>query len=62
MFTGTPEQLRAAQDRAAVIAQQVADLLDQLDAVQPGSTFGQVVFLGGDIHGRAGGWTVNTDR
>ncbi|MDH6122015.1 hypothetical protein ABH930_006393 [Kitasatospora sp. GAS204A] len=61
MFTGTPEQLAAAQLQAAQLAEQIADLLNQLDAIHPGSTSGQVVFLGGDIHARGGHWTTYTD-
>lgn len=62
MFTGTPEQLRAAKDRAAVIAGQVAELPNQLDAVHPESTHGRVLFLGGEIRARRGRWTVHTGR
>lgn len=62
MFTGTAEQLRAAELRAATIADQIAELLNKLDTAYPGSTHGQVTFLGGDITKRGNRWTVNTDR
>lgn len=62
MFVGTPEQLRQAQERAAQLAQQIADLLDRLDAVHTGSTYGQVRFLGGEIRTHRGHWTVHTGR
>jgi len=62
MFTGTPEELRAAELRAAKIADRIVELLNKLDTTYPGSTHGQVIFLGGDITKRGNRWTANTDR
>ncbi|MET9484786.1 hypothetical protein [Streptomyces sp. NPDC006638] len=38
MHTGTPAELRDKEQRAREIAQRIADLLNQLDAIFPGST------------------------
>lgn len=62
MFTGTPEELRKLQQEARKLAEQTAELLNQIDALglDPGS--GHVRTPGGIIRNRPGqGWTV-TDR
>ncbi|WP_331729594.1 hypothetical protein [Streptomyces platensis] len=59
MFTGAAEELRARQSQAREFAEQVAALLDQIDALGLGEGGGQLHTPGGIIRIRPGqGWTV----
>lgn len=58
MFTGTPEQYAAAQATAVRIAEEIRDLLNQLDAVHPGSTSGVITGLGVELRQLGGTWQV----
>ncbi|MCX5166374.1 hypothetical protein OOK39_46015 [Streptomyces sp. NBC_00264] len=51
--------------RVLVIAEQLATLLGELDALQPGSvhaTAGRITGPGLEIRNSGGKWTVRTDR
>jgi hypothetical protein len=37
VFTGSPDELRRKEREAAVIGEQLAELLNKLDAIAPGS-------------------------
>lgn len=49
MFTGNPDELRSKEREAAAIGEQIAELLNQLEAVMPGS----VIVHSGRISGLA---------
>ncbi|MFE4265371.1 hypothetical protein [Streptomyces sp. NPDC056883] len=58
MFTGTPEQLRQREEKAGQLAEQVAELLNQIDALGIGTGNGQLHTPGGQIRQSTNGWTV----
>ncbi|MFB6881403.1 hypothetical protein ACFCY8_11260 [Streptomyces noursei] len=60
MFTGTVDQFNERQEQARELAEQVAALLDQIDALGVGAATGQVLIPGGTIRRAPGnGWTVS---
>ncbi|HWU07512.1 MAG TPA: hypothetical protein VN520_14215 [Streptomyces sp.] len=59
MFTGTAQELREREEQARQLAEQAADLLNQLDALGLGQAQGQLHTPGGMIRRSPGqGWTV----
>lgn len=62
MFTGTPEELREREEQARLLAQQAAELLNEIEALGLAPGGGQIRTPGGLIR-RTGpeGWTL-TDR
>ncbi|MEU9110162.1 hypothetical protein AB0D54_38750 [Streptomyces xanthophaeus] len=59
MFAGTVEELRAREAQARELAEQVAALLDRIDALGLGAGGGQLHTPGGIIRNQPGqGWTV----
>ncbi|MGC0317293.1 hypothetical protein [Kitasatospora acidiphila] len=58
MWARTPEELADAERQAVQYAEEIRDLLNRLDALQPGSTSGQITGLGVEIARHAGSWTV----
>ncbi|MFB7829461.1 hypothetical protein [Streptomyces hydrogenans] len=58
MFTGRPENLAAAEAEAAVKAEVIARLLDEIDALGLGQTSGRILGAGIEIRRGEQGWTV----
>ena len=59
MFTGTPDELRRREQQAADYAQQIADILGRIDALEIGTTTpGRISGPGFTICGGHGRWTV----
>lgn len=62
MFTGTPEELRAHEDKARAIAGRIAALLAEAESegfdivVAPGEI---LLLLGASVSRRGGSWHVN---
>ncbi|MER0477081.1 hypothetical protein ABR737_01680 [Streptomyces sp. Edi2] len=63
MFTGTAEQFNERRAQALELAEQVAALLDRIDALGVGAATGQLLTPGGTIRRAPGrpakGWTVS---
>lgn len=59
MYTGTPEQLREREQRARQIAQQIADLLNQISDLGLGPAMGNLHIPGADIRNAGGKWSVH---
>jgi len=58
LFTGTAAQLRDREQQARRIAQQVADLLNQVADLGMGPAMGNLTIPGADIRGAGGRWTA----
>lgn len=59
MFTGTAQELREREEKARLLAEQAADLLNQIDALGLGQASGQLHTPGGMLRRSPGhGWTV----
>ncbi|MET9929408.1 MULTISPECIES: hypothetical protein [Streptomyces] len=59
MHTGSTESLREKEDRGREIAQQIAALLNEAEALAPGSTSagpGRVSVVGAQVSRRLGSW------
>ncbi|GGU62588.1 hypothetical protein [Streptomyces lavendofoliae] len=62
MHTGTPDDLTDAAQRARLLAYQLAELLNRLDQIHPGSVTahgGHVTGLAVTIRSIDGTWTVD---
>ncbi|MFD3422124.1 hypothetical protein [Streptomyces decoyicus] len=60
MFTGSVDQFNERQEQARDLAEQVAALLDRIDALGVGVTTGRLPTPGGTIrHSPGEGWTVS---
>ncbi|GGX46606.1 hypothetical protein [Streptomyces noursei] len=60
MFTGTVEEFNERMGQAHELAEQVAVLLDQIDALGVGTAAGQLLIPGGTLRRAPGkGWTVS---
>lgn len=60
MFTGTPAELKHREAQARRLAEQVAELLSQFEAIGLGPASGQLHTPGGIIRPSGRGWTVTT--
>jgi hypothetical protein len=58
MFTGTPAELRDRERRARKLAQQIANLLNQVNDLDIGPAMGNLIIPGADIRNAGGRWTV----
>ncbi|MGW0780351.1 hypothetical protein [Streptomyces sp. NPDC002913] len=63
MFTGSAEELRRKEREAAVIGEQITELLNKLEAIRPGSVRahnGSITGLALVIRRICGRWSVDT--
>lgn len=58
MFTGTPAELKRREAQARQLAEQVAELLSQFEAIGLGPASGQLHTPGGIIRQSGRSWTV----
>ncbi|MFJ3914488.1 PIN domain-containing protein [Streptomyces vinaceus] len=58
MFTGTAEELRKREDRAHQIAQQIAALITEAEALGLGPARGEIHLPGASVRRRGEGWTI----
>lgn len=58
MHSGTPNSLRQTEDRGREIAKQIAALLNEAEALAPGSTNGQILLVGATVRRGLNGWEV----
>lgn len=65
MHTGSPEQLAAKERQAQAVGHQIAELLNQLEALHPGSVTahnGRITGLAVTIHRTDSHWTAKQNR
>ena len=63
MFTGSPDELRRKEREAVAIGEQIAELLNRLDAIAPGSVRahnGRITGLALVIRPISGRWSLET--
>ena len=63
MFTGSPDELRRKEREAAAVGEQIAELLNHLDAIAPGSVRahnGRITGLALVIRLIGGRWSLDT--